>query len=1012
MRRNLFPSTYSYPFLISFCLSTAASFLMSCGMSNQNNNQINNPNSSGPQPIFSVVSTPSAPFSLQVGSTYTLDLGLIAGTSGVTPSYLKFRTTGANSLGSLPAGWSWTGSTSSNVDPSVFTGVSTGSGSQIFLTFSPTSTSNSGTLSLDLLSNTGDVIRTITFPYQATTDNNVVPVTSVPVQVVSTSSSGIQPVIVSFLSDSTTPITNFSVPSLSLPAGWTSTASSLSCPVVNNSCFLTLNYNPALAASSGVVTITGTGTSSSSATKQVTVSIPYSNNGTASGSNLVPIVNSGQPVVAGALGSSQVVPITFKASGSTPVTGVTLSGTLPAGWTTLSGSSTVSSSTASVLSAGANNFVVNLVYSPTGSASSGVQSFALTATGTSGSNTITTGVNVNYQSTPASSNNLIASTTSLGNVGSTTSGQQQIGVSFFTDNGTLATGVVLNATDVATLSSLGIAVSPSLNVCDGTTTSSACNVTLTYNSSLNPSLTGANTLRYTYYDQSGTSKDGTLVFNFAPATQTQMMATLSTGLPVVGTYDSLAPGANATPVTVSFTTNQGTGILENIAATLPGGWVLSSGPTLPCSVTTTPSCSATYTYQPTALTSSTSFDFNYTYSLDGTPATRVSTVFPVSYSSAPPASTTKPDFFYRYFTDETPSSGKIKKCKVASGKTPGTVPGSMVISTDCSDAVTIPLATTNYKSIHLATFSGTTFMYAFSAATQQMVRCTMYSTTNPSNPNYKNFDPATCTTSFLPAGENSLLGSFSMGIAKVANGNTYLYFRQSGISTVIRKCKLNPAGGTSNPADCVSLANISVDNPRTFDFVYNTTTNTANRMYISSWNAQSRLYSCALQSDGSVNDISTACASVGGIMLPNSPPALPDLVSAEKLYAVRIKNSGGKSYAFLSSIDVASTNSGYIYRCEIQPDGTFGSTLSTVNSKCAARQVYQAGVPVGQVGFYSTELHILSDTNYMYAATEDSAKAPTLCQLDFLGSDVVQNCTSIDPAHPYPGNPFNISSIY
>lgn len=999
------------------CFGLAVAATASCQMSyqNQSDKATSTAKPSTPTMIVSTSSTNSAPFSLKVGSIYTLSVGLVSSNPDVPISSLKFKTTGANSLGTLPAGWSWTGSSSLNTDASQFSNVGVGSGSQIFLTFSPTSTSQSGVLSLDLLSSSGDVVQTLTYPYQATTDNNIIATTNAPVQVVGSSSLGVQSVVVSFLSDSTTPITNFSIPSLTLPAGWTSPSSSLSCPTVTNTCFLVLNYDPSSAASSGIVTITGTGTSSSSAAKQLTVNIPYVN---ASGSNsmLVPIVNSGKPSVIGTSGTTQVVPITFKTSGATPVTSVTLSGNLPAGWTTLSGASTVSAVASQVSSAGTNTFVLDLLYSPSAS-TSGLQTFALTATGNNGvSGGTTSAVNISYGSTSANSSNVLYASSSLGNVGSTAAGQQQIQISFFTDTGQLATGVTLNSSDVATLSAQGITISPSPLVCQGVT-SVPCTATLQYDSSANPYFTGAASLRYSYYDQNSVSKDGAAFFYFSPAVQTQVMANVSTGFPVKGIFDVTAPGTNATTMAIGFATNQGIGSLENVSATLPGGWSLSSAPTLPCSIGTTPACVVTYTYQPTALTSQTSFNFNYTYSLDGTAATRVSTSLPVTYLSTPPNQPTMPNLFpFRYFTAADGALNQIKKCRIDEL-------GHTVISTDCSIAIDMTtsalsppaISTNTYQSIHIVDFSkngvSKKFFYAIQTGSpQHMVRCQMYATTNPSNSNYGNFDPATCTYSFLA--DNAVNGIIpALGITRTQNGNTYLYYSDPHNTTKVGRCQLDsdPSSSTvGNAINCIYLTNPLVDHPYAFDFAYDPVTNNATRIYISRYNTASRIFTCALDSDGSVSDSSVSCSSLLGMSyLPTSPS---NLATAQKAYGLRIKfdSTTSKNYAFISSIG-ASTPDGYVYRCEVQSDGTFGATQTAVDANCTGVRHSQNGVTAG---LYPTDLQLYSNTNYIYIANDNNAFAPTICRIDYTSAGGVTDCTSIDPAHPYPGNPFTTTSMY
>lgn len=174
-------------------------------------------------------------------------------------------------LSALPAGWSGAGAFSCAT-------FATGNGCQLGLAFAPTTTT-AGTITLgySYADNSGaSKSGTVSIPYLATGDNNVVFSTTPGGQVVGPVNSGSQPVTVTFVTDNTLAATNFSANLATLPAGWTSAANSLSCASVTTGtgCQLQLSYAPT-AATSGTLSIGYTFTSNTGDAKTGNVSIPY-----------------------------------------------------------------------------------------------------------------------------------------------------------------------------------------------------------------------------------------------------------------------------------------------------------------------------------------------------------------------------------------------------------------------------------------------------------------------------------------------------------------------------------------------------------------------------------------------------------------------------------------------------------------------------------------------------------------------------------------------------------------
>jgi hypothetical protein len=206
------------------------------------------------------VAASSAPQPQPVTVTFTTDDGNQATNLQIT-----------SGLSALPAGWSGAGAFSCAT-------FATGSGCQLGLAFAPTTTT-AGTITLgySYADNSGaSKSGTVSIPYLATGDNNVVASTSPGGQVVGPVNSGSQPVTVTFVTDNTLAATNFSLNLATLPTGWTSAANSLSCASVTTGtgCQLQLSYAPT-AATTGTLSIGYSFTSNTGDPKTANVSIPY-----------------------------------------------------------------------------------------------------------------------------------------------------------------------------------------------------------------------------------------------------------------------------------------------------------------------------------------------------------------------------------------------------------------------------------------------------------------------------------------------------------------------------------------------------------------------------------------------------------------------------------------------------------------------------------------------------------------------------------------------------------------
>jgi hypothetical protein len=177
-----------------------------------------------------------------------------------------------SNLGALPAGWSSTDTSFA------CSGVNTGAGCQLPLTYAPTA-GGSGTLLLNYsYQNNADEMKTgtVSIAYQATTHNNIVGTPSPSALAVNLGST--TPVTVTFTTDDGNPASSLLLTSdlTMLPAGWSTTATGLSCATVStgSGCQISLSYSPTAVASS-TLSLTFSYADDSGTLKTGSVSIGY-----------------------------------------------------------------------------------------------------------------------------------------------------------------------------------------------------------------------------------------------------------------------------------------------------------------------------------------------------------------------------------------------------------------------------------------------------------------------------------------------------------------------------------------------------------------------------------------------------------------------------------------------------------------------------------------------------------------------------------------------------------------
>src|SRR5450631_2641283 len=541
----------------------------------------------------SVVATVSvAGVSVTTGSAQTISISF---TSSDGLAITGFGISG--SLGALPAGWS---------GPSSFTCVlvSTGSGCVLNLTYAPTAV-GSGTLVLNYVDiDHANIPRapggTVSIPYAATAYNNVVAAVSPTGQVNAIAGAGDQTVSVNFTTDDGYAATNLTLTtSLStLPSGWSSPQSGLSCAIVSSGsgCQLTLDYAPT-AAGRGTLTLNYGYTDDSGAPRTGLLNISYSS---ASANAVVAAAAPTGQINAIVKTGAQDVALTFTTDDGKPAANLFVTSgltALPPGWSSASQSFSCSS-----VSTG-NGCQLHLRYAPTALAGG-----TLTLTyaydddaGTQHSGTM----NLEYAAT--TNDNGVATPSPSGQINAVVGmGSQSLAVTFTTDDGRPATALQLTS-DLGALPAGWSSLDNSF-ACSGLSSGSGCQLKLNYA----PAAAGTGTLvlKYSYLNNAGEPKTGTLGIPYRATTDNNVIGTPN--------QNSLAVAVGSlTPVTVTFTTDDGNPAsalsVTSGLTSLPAGWSSPSTSFSCASVSVGSGCQLALAFAPMAPASGTlTFGFSYT----------------------------------------------------------------------------------------------------------------------------------------------------------------------------------------------------------------------------------------------------------------------------------------------------------------------------------------------------------------------------------------------------------------
>jgi hypothetical protein len=489
----------------------------------------------------------------------------------------------SGNLAMLPAGWSGPGSFAC-------ASVSSGSGCVLNLTYAP-SAADSGTLTINYVfidnasrPSTGG---SLTIPYVATTNNNVIAGVSPTGEINAIVGTGNQSVSVNFTTDDGNAATNLALTTdlAALPAGWSSTAGNFSCAIVStgNGCQLPLTYAPT-AAARGTLTLNYSFTDDSGAARTGALNIPYS---ASSHGNVVATASPSGEINAVEPSGAQAVAVTFTTDDGKAATALYLTSNLaalPTGWT---------SSAQSFACAGVgtgNGCQLHLTYAPT-ALTRGTLTLNYAYTDAAGTAQVGS-LNIAYAAT--TNDNAVATASPTGQINAlVNSGSQAVAVTFTTDDGRPATALQITG-GLSTLPAGWSSTATGFS-CGGFSSGNTCQLPLTYA----PAAPGSGTLAlsYTYRNNSGESKQGSLNIAYRATANDNVVGTPSVNPLAVVTGTS-------TDVDITFTTDDGNPasslLLTSDLSTLPLGWSSQSLSFACSSVSTGTACRLSLTYAPTA----------------------------------------------------------------------------------------------------------------------------------------------------------------------------------------------------------------------------------------------------------------------------------------------------------------------------------------------------------------------------------------------------------------------------
>jgi hypothetical protein len=299
-------------------------------------------------------------------------------------------------------------------------------------------------------------------------------------------------------------------------------------------------------------------------------------------------------------GASQTVSVTFTSSDGLPIHGLEISSTtLPADWSGTDGYGCT-------LVGNGSSCVLNVTYSPAATENGSVLINYIYINNAGQQETPGGTVTIPYVATTA--NNVVAASSPIGQVTAALgSGAQPVNINFTTDDGNAATNFALT-TDLSSLPA-GWHTTSSTFSCAIVSNGNGCQLALSF--APTAAATGVLALDYSYTDDSGAARTGTLNVPFSTASNGTIAATVAPA----GQVDAVKASGKQT-VTVTFATDDGKTatnlkLLSDLTK-LPAGWTAGASSLTCGSVGKGNGCQLTLNYAPATLTSGT-LSLNYSY---------------------------------------------------------------------------------------------------------------------------------------------------------------------------------------------------------------------------------------------------------------------------------------------------------------------------------------------------------------------------------------------------------------
>jgi hypothetical protein len=298
------------------------------------------------------------------------------------------------------------------------------------------------------------------------------------------------------------------------------------------------------------------------------------------------------------INNSAPVKIAFSVPGGGSATGLTVTtglASLPSGWSGTSPSFSCATVDAN------NPCELTLTYNPTQAGASGALTLGFTYIDSRGKQQQGS-VGIPYSS--AAANSVTTSVVPPGPVAGVVGATNTMTVTFASSDGA-AVGNLALVTNPASLPS-GWSLQSAVLPCATVTGASACQLQLTYTPTA-AATPGTLTLDFTYTDDAGAARTGSVAIGYSAATPATVTA-------AVTPFDANSTYVGSTAaVGVVFSATGGSASNLQITSTLPAGWSLAGG-TVPCAqVSGASACQATLNYAPTATTAASTLALQYTY---------------------------------------------------------------------------------------------------------------------------------------------------------------------------------------------------------------------------------------------------------------------------------------------------------------------------------------------------------------------------------------------------------------